>query len=96
MADMDYNPNPTFQVESAETNHEEEEENTKTNPEGLSVKIPNSRGSESPTVNTPMVNLNIYFVYVETWMSMSNADLFLERFEEQNPIMVLFQHVPRL
>ena len=65
---MDYNPNPTFQVESAETNHEEEEEeeNTKTNPEGLSVKIPNSRGSESPTVNTPMVNLNIDFVYIET------------------------------
>ena len=51
---MDYNPNPTFQVESAETNHEEE--NTKTNQEGLSVKIPNSRGSESPTVNTPMVS----------------------------------------
>lgn len=56
MADMDYNPNPTFQVESAETNHVGEEEATKTNPEGLSVKIPNSRGSESPTVNTPMVS----------------------------------------
>ena len=56
MADMDYNPNPTFQVESAETDHVGEEEATKTNPEGLSVKIPNSRGSESPTVNTPMVS----------------------------------------
>ena len=54
MADMDYNPNPTFQVESADTDHGEEA--TKTNPEGLSVKIPNSRGSESPTVNTPMVS----------------------------------------
>ena len=75
---MDYNPNPTFQVESAETNHEEEEEDTKTNTEGLSVKIPNSRGSESPTVNTPMVNLNIDFVHVETLMSMANVALFLE------------------
>ena len=94
MADMDYNPNPTFQVESAETNHEEEE-NTKTNPEGLSVKIPNSRGSESPTVNTPMVSFSGFCLCwnLDVYISLT---FFLEWFEEQNPIMVLFQHVPRL
>ena len=54
MADMDYNPNPTFQVESVETNHELP--SSQANPDGLSVKIPNSRGSESPTVNTPIVS----------------------------------------
>ena len=60
---MDYNPNPTFQVESVETNHELP--SNQANPDGLSVKIPNSRGSESPTVNTPMVSRMCSFVHVE-------------------------------
>ena len=55
MADIDYNPNPTFNVETVDANHEKQE-TTKNNPDGLSVKISNSRGSESPTVTTPMVS----------------------------------------
>ena len=56
MADQDYNPNPIFQIQSAE---HEDEEVCKNNTDGLFVKIPNSRESESPTVNTPMVR-NFY------------------------------------
>ena len=62
MTDLDYTPNPTFHLESCEnddnvdtTNYVPDVEDDKKR-EGLSVKIPPSRGSESPSINTPIVS----------------------------------------
>ena len=61
MGDMDYIPNPTVQIdyqdspEAASNKMNNNEEVIDKKPDGLSVKLPRSRGSESPTVTTPMV-----------------------------------------
>ena len=59
---MDYIPNPTVQIDSYQESPEAASNKINNNeevgdkkPDGLSVKMPRSRGSESPTVTTPMV-----------------------------------------
>ena len=49
--DMDYTPNPTLSVD----NFKDDNNGSEKYYEGLTVKIPSSRGNESPTPNTPMV-----------------------------------------
>ena len=72
MEDLDYSPNPTFSLDSCPTNNNdirgtasdnkgEEEghcqgESRVEKPNTLSVKIPKSRDSESPKVQTPIVS----------------------------------------
>ena len=52
---MDYTPNPTLCVETYQPSTKDDDNGSEKNPEGLSVKIPSSRGNESPTPHTPMV-----------------------------------------
>ena len=71
---MDYIPNPTVQIDSYQESPEAASNKINNNeevgdkkPDGLSVKMPRSRGSESPTVTTPMVG---YF-----FLSIINLDV---------------------
>ena len=70
MEDLDYSPHPTFSLDSCTTNNNDDirgaasdnkgvedgrDSDNVEKPNTLSVKIPKSRGSESPTVQTPIV-----------------------------------------
>ena len=57
MGDMDYNPNPTFNnVEAAPENNNDDNDNVDDKRRALPLRIPQSRGSDSPSVQTPMVS----------------------------------------
>ena len=88
MGDLEYTPHPTLLVEEEEDNTRETQEPT--------LKVPTSRGSESP-VTTPLVGISQLssFLRVHT-TSICPTDQFLitERCEVSYSIMVLLQHVP--
>lgn len=75
MGDMDYIPNPTVQIDSYQDQDEGASNKINNNeevikkPDGLSVKLPRSRGSESPTVTTPMVSIHV-LIYHLTYLNL--------------------------
>ena len=97
MGDLEYTPHP-----QATLLGEEEEDNTREIQE-LSLKVPTSRGSESP-ISTPLVGISYLTVQLSqrphTLLSTCPASvdnsLITERGEVPDPIMVLLQYVPRL
>ena len=63
MGDMDYNPNPTFNnVEAAPENNNDDNDNVDKR-QALPLRIPQSRGSDSPSVQTPMVSFK-YLLFI--------------------------------
>ena len=63
MGDMDYNPNPTFNnIEAAPENNNDDNDNVDDKKQALPLRIPQSRGSDSPSVQTPMVSFE--FIYI--------------------------------
>ena len=97
MGDLEYTPHP-----QATLLGEEEEDNTREIQE-LTLKVPTSRGSESP-ISTPLVGISYLTVQLSqrlhTLLSTCPASvdnsLITERGEVPDPIMVLLQYVPRL
>ena len=64
MGDMDYNPNPTFNnVEAAHENNNDDNDNVDDKRRALPLRIPQSRGSDSPSVQTPMVSFK-YLLFI--------------------------------
>ena len=64
MGDMDYNPNPTFNVEAAPENNNDDNDNVDDKKQALPLRIPQSRGSDSPSVQTPMVSFEFNYIII--------------------------------
>ena len=100
MGDLEYSHHPTQLLE------EEEEENNRETQE-LTVRVPTSRGSESPSA-TPMVRISfkcptVSFVQLSNFAThiISLQHCFVVSLQcytitDPDPVMVLLQHVSRL
>ena len=65
MGDMDYNPNPTFNnIEAALENNNDDNDNVDDKKQALPLRIPQSRGSDSPSVQTPMVSFEFNYIII--------------------------------
>ena len=65
MGDMDYNPNPTFNnIEAAPENNNDDNDNVDDKKQALPLRIPQSRGSDSPSVQTPMVSFEFNYIII--------------------------------